>query len=46
MIINHPKALYKSPVSEILEETLLNTPLCASEDEGFTTDNFEDDGTF
>lgn len=41
------KSLYERPLNEVIDELLINTPLCASqEEEGFTTDNFEDDGTF
>lgn len=47
MIKTNTKALYMSPINEVIEEAFLNAPLCASQDEGFVIDDrFEDDGTF
>lgn len=41
------KSLYERPLNEVIDELLINTPLCASQDEGFVIeDKFEDDGTF
>lgn len=40
------KALYESPLNMVIDEVFVNTPLCASVEDGFVTENFEDDGIF
>lgn len=40
------KQYYLKPLNDVIEDVMFTAPLCASLEEGFVIDNFEDDGTF